>query len=168
MFIDFSSLLNFSKFWSHHKIVITWKYLQAKSRNVLKEAYKRNQYPSVEDKRKLASQTELTVTQVIIDLFTLIQWFFLGLKLVQEQTTARSSCGHTRSVSDLWSLIFTLLSFLSLFLSRFLPPFSLWYRIYCAGIILLLFHTFSFLGSSLKKNCNGYRSAVDGTISVIF
>ncbi|KAF8381760.1 ceh-34 [Pristionchus pacificus] len=37
---------------------------KAKSRNVLKEAYKRNQYPSVEDKRKLASQTELTVTQV--------------------------------------------------------------------------------------------------------
>ncbi|GMS79809.1 hypothetical protein PENTCL1PPCAC_1984, partial [Pristionchus entomophagus] len=37
---------------------------KAKSRSFLKEAYKKNQYPSVEDKRKLASQTELTVTQV--------------------------------------------------------------------------------------------------------
>ncbi|GMR58781.1 hypothetical protein PMAYCL1PPCAC_28976, partial [Pristionchus mayeri] len=37
---------------------------KAKSRNVLKDAYKKNNYPSVEDKRKLASQTELTVTQV--------------------------------------------------------------------------------------------------------
>ncbi|GMS79810.1 hypothetical protein PENTCL1PPCAC_1985, partial [Pristionchus entomophagus] len=37
---------------------------KAKSRSFLKEAYKKNQHPSVEDKRKLASQTELTVTQV--------------------------------------------------------------------------------------------------------
>ncbi|GMT09095.1 hypothetical protein PFISCL1PPCAC_392, partial [Pristionchus fissidentatus] len=37
---------------------------KAKSRNVLKDAYRKSPYPSVEEKRKLAGQTELTVTQV--------------------------------------------------------------------------------------------------------
>ncbi|CAJ0582716.1 unnamed protein product, partial [Mesorhabditis spiculigera] len=37
---------------------------KAKSRTVLRDAYKKCQYPSVDDKKKLAQQTELTVTQV--------------------------------------------------------------------------------------------------------
>ncbi|PIO64160.1 homeobox domain protein [Teladorsagia circumcincta] len=38
--------------------------LPSKSRNVLRDAYKKQAYPSVEDKKRLAAQTELTVTQV--------------------------------------------------------------------------------------------------------
>ncbi|PIO72640.1 homeobox domain protein [Teladorsagia circumcincta] len=37
---------------------------KSKSRNVLRDAYKKQAYPSVEDKKRLAAQTELTVTQV--------------------------------------------------------------------------------------------------------
>uniref|UniRef100_A0A8R1HKK4 Homeobox domain-containing protein n=1 Tax=Caenorhabditis japonica TaxID=281687 RepID=A0A8R1HKK4_CAEJA len=37
---------------------------KSKSRNVLRDAYKKCQYPSVEDKRRLAQQTELSIIQV--------------------------------------------------------------------------------------------------------
>ncbi|RCN49248.1 homeobox domain protein [Ancylostoma caninum] len=37
---------------------------KSKSRNVLRDAYKKQAYPSVEEKKRLAAQTELTVTQV--------------------------------------------------------------------------------------------------------
>ncbi|PAV83894.1 hypothetical protein WR25_14485 [Diploscapter pachys] len=67
---------------------------KSKSRNVLRDAYKKCAYPSVEDKRRLAAQTELTVTQVS-------NWF--KNKRQRERaagTLDRHGCNSVKSESD--------------------------------------------------------------------
>uniref|UniRef100_A0A1I7XV40 Homeobox domain-containing protein n=1 Tax=Heterorhabditis bacteriophora TaxID=37862 RepID=A0A1I7XV40_HETBA len=63
---------------------------KSKSRNVLRDAFKQQKYPSVEDKKRLAAQTELTVTQVS-------NWFKNKRQRERAATTSEKNSAHSES-----------------------------------------------------------------------